>query len=185
MYQSDASDADPGSMSHYLTQALAVSLVGAALVLGACSGVGDFTFTEKSEPQTIQSSIAGELANLAGFDFNINLERQLEKRNASGAKAVHLQDVELRVTDDSQGRNLDFLESITFRANSENNDKVRVAWRDPIPDGNSSVMLTTDDNVNLKPYIEEGLTMETSATGNPPEEDTTIQAVLTLEVEVL
>jgi len=157
----------------------------AALLIGGCSGVGDFTFTEKSDKQTIKSSIAGDLTSLAGFNFNINLERQLEKRDADGAKAVHLQDVKLRVTDDSQGRTLGFIESITFHANSDNEQKARVAWRDPVPDGQSSVMLETDSELNLKPYIQDGLTMETSASGNTPEEDTTIQAVLTLEVEVL
>lgn len=156
-----------------------------ALLIGGCSGIGDFTFTEKSDKQTIESSIAGDLTSLAGFNFNINLERQLEKRDADGAKAVHLQDVKLRVTDDSQGRTLGFIESITFHANSDNEEKARVAWRDPVPDGQGSVMLETDSELNLKPYIQDGLTMETSATGNTPEEDTTIQAVLTLEVEVL
>ncbi len=157
----------------------------ASLLIGGCSGIGDFTFTKKSDKQTIESSIAGDLTSLAGFNFDINLERQLEKRDANGAKAVHLQNVKLRVTDDSQGRRLDFIESITFRANSDNEQRTRVAWLDPVPDGQSSVMLETDSQLNLKPYIQDGLTMETSATGNTPDEDTTIQAVLTLEVEVL
>ncbi len=176
-------------MSRTLFTVVSIPLLAATTVVAACSGVFTFSFTEKSEKQTIEASLVPVVDQLSPLDFQFNLERQLEKRDAKSAKEVNLQAFELVVTNtDEYGEgepNLDFLDSMSLYVDSENQSREQLAWRDSIPDGRQRVSFEVDSSINLKPYIEEGMTLETEAQGNHPDNDTTLQGVITLEVRAL
>lgn len=165
-----------------------VSLLG--LLFGsACGDLGSFTFTETSQAVTVQGSGLGQLPVDNPFGealrLNVNLDQELEKQDADGAKAVYLDGLDLRITEDSDGRDFDFLDQLTFYASAEGMDKRQVAIIEDVPNGQSRISLDTDDNVNLKPYVEEGMRLEAEAEGSVPDDDTTLEAIATIRVKVI
>jgi hypothetical protein len=179
----------------YLTRRLALTawvISAAMLVVGpGCTEFGSFKFTEDSNVQTIQGTslpVSGPLGSLA-FDFN--LEQELEKRDVKAAKGVYLNSLTLEITEDAEPEgdtdNFNFLESIRFVASSGDGDNESVlAERENIPDeGIRTLNVPVTADTNLKPYIEEGLTLSTEGQGSPPEDDTSVKGIITLEVEVL
>jgi hypothetical protein len=178
-------------MQRSTTAFLVVAAALSMLVSAACSGVFSFTFTQESNKQTVEGGnpVENLVNSFSPFNFEINLDRQLEKRDADGAKEVNLQNLRLVVTNTDEHEegepNFDFLDSITFYANSENQDRKKLAWREQVPEGKQKLSFEVDSSINLKPYIKDGMTLETEAEGNRPEQDTTIKGVMTLEVRAL
>ena len=76
------------------------------------------------------------------------------------------------------------MESITLYANADGEERQRIAWKDPVPE-KDEFSFQTDPNVNLKPYIEKGMKLETEASGNRPDDDTSMKAEITLRVKTL
>jgi hypothetical protein len=185
----------------YRTSRFALWLGLAALVwtAGCSEGIGAFTITEESGEKTIDGR-SGPTSNvpltsdlLPEFNFDINLQEKLDQRNVGPAKDVHMKSFTLRVTDEEESNNdednLNFIDSMTIFASTAGDggpDKKRIAWNDNIPDdGSRSVEFNTDESVDLKPYIEQGLVLDIEASGNFPNDKTAIQAVTALIVEVL
>lgn len=156
-------------------------------VLASCAGIGSFSFTEESEETTIQGDQTGlGLGDAFGsLDLNIDLEEELEARDASGADEVNLTAMTLHVTEDSDGQTFDFLSSLDVVADADGLSERQIATIDDVPEGRSSIDLDVDETVDLKPYIEEGMTLRTEAEGNIPDEDTTVFAEVTIRVDVL
>jgi len=170
-------------------------LLIAALPLGVAGcngGVITFTVTEESDEHVVEGS-DNPLEDFVAFDkpftFDINLEQKLEKRDADGAKEIRLRELEMEVTDSKSSEgdtdNFDFLDSIEFYVNSENQDRKRVAWLDDVPTGRQTLTLNTDESINLKPYIEEGMTLESEADAEQPDDDTSIKGIVTLWIRAL
>jgi hypothetical protein len=169
-----------------------VALLVASLASTGCGDIGSFTFTEDSQEIVVEgSSLGGVLPEsaLSVFQLNINLEQELEERDADGAKAVYLTDLELQITDTEEPEgdtdNFDFLNSITIDVAADGLDTRQLAVRDPVPEGQRSVALDVDDDIDLKPYIEEGMSLQTDASGSQPPDDTSLKVVATLRVKVL
>ena len=166
-----------------------VSLLMAAALLAGCAGFGDFKFSEESGEQVIEGgTLAGSLLPFDPFTFDVNLEQELQKRDAGPAKAVNLTGLSLRVTDteepEGDSDDFGFMESITLYANADGEERQRIAWKDPVP-ANDQFSFETDPDVNLKPYIEKGMKLETEASGNRPDDDTSMKATITLRVKTL
>ena len=175
----------PCSTRRRLGSLLAVSLLAGILIAAGCNThLVTFQFTEKDK-QTVEGSLTGKLAGQLGLDFDIDLESQLQKRDLKAAKKVYVKALSFEITKNSDGRNFDFLESITLKAESSKKDARRFAWKNDVPKGVQQFDLQVDDTVNLKPYIEQGLTIVTEANGSPPGEDTTFNAVISLQVKAL
>lgn len=177
----------------YLTRRLALTALvisAAMLVVGpGCTEFGSFKFTSESNVQTIQGTslpVSGPLGNLA-FDFN--LEQELEKRDVKAAKAVRLNGLTLQITEDAEPEgdedNFNFLDSIRFVASADGMEDAELAAQDNIPSGVKTLNVPVTSDTNLKPYIEQGLTLSTEGEGSPPEDDTSVKGIITLEVEVL
>jgi hypothetical protein len=81
--------------------------------------------------------------------------------------------------------NFNFLDKLEIHANADGLDKKLVAIIEDVPQDVQSISLNTEDNVNLKPYVEQGMRLEASAEGNVPDDDTSLEAVATIRVEVL
>ena len=162
-------------------------------LLGCGDGLGSFSFTEESGETVVEGegALGSVLPNgaLDVFRLDINLEQELEKRDAKGAKAVYLTDLELQITDTEQpsgdSDNFDFLDSITIDVAADGQETRQLAVLDPVPEGQTTVALDVDDTIDLKPYIESGMRLETNASGNRPEDDTSLKVVATIRVQVL
>ncbi|MFB6262778.1 MAG: hypothetical protein ABEL76_03985 [Bradymonadaceae bacterium] len=184
-------------MTIFSDRILQRSVLGALLLLPmlaastACGEPG-FTFTAKSDEEVVPGS-PGPGVPLDNFfpsiGFDINLERELDKRNAGPAKAVYLEGLDLKITGtkepDGDTDNFDFLNSLKISANADGKDARQIGELDPVPEGQSRVSLETDDSVNLKPYIEKGMTLEVDGEGRPPDDDTSFISIVRLRVKIL
>lgn len=164
-----------------------LAALGLLLLHSACSGIGSFTIERQSDEKTVEGSLAGQLGNASPFanpfQFNINLERELEKRDADGAKRVALDDLVFTVTDDSD--NFDFLDTIEVFADADGLDRKRIAWKDPVPEGKKEFSFEVDDGVNLKPYVEKGMKLQSEVEGSRPPEDRSFKAIIRLRIDTL
>lgn len=160
-------------------------------------GLASFTFTETSQEVKVAGSglggscppALGDLCFTEALRLNINLDQELEARDAGPADGVFLDELDLEITDTEQPSgdtdNFDFLDSLTIYANADGLERTQVAIIESVPDGRQTISLQTDDDVNLKPFIEAGMTLESEVEGRPPEDDTSLQAVTTIRVELL
>ncbi|MFB6374289.1 MAG: hypothetical protein ABEN55_14510 [Bradymonadaceae bacterium] len=158
------------SSNHRLVGVVVILLL--ALGLSSCGGgIITFSFTEESDEQVVEGqSLPGPDLLQEPLSFNINLEKKLEKRDAKGAKRVELRDLKLKITDtEMQGDdtdNFNFLDSIEFRVASDSQPNKKIAWLDSVPKGKQTLSLNVDSSINLKPYIEDGMTLKTNAEGS-------------------
>lgn len=182
------------NVSRVCRVAALVALITLAFGLGGCGGDGviTFTVTKDSDEQVVEGSnnpIDDFVPFDSPFSFNINLEQQLQKRDAKGAKRVELRGLKMLVTETKMPAgdtdNFDFLDSIEFYVDSENQERQRLAWLTDVPQGKQTLDLNVDDSINLKPYIEEGMSLKTSAEGTPPDDDTSIKGEVTIWVKAL
>lgn len=167
-------------------------LLAALFGVAGCGELTSFTFAERSDEQIIEGSPdllpIGDGGPLVRLPLRINLERQLDERDADGAKALYLEELDLIITetaiDDDDTDNFDFLDTLTIYVNGDGQERRLLASMDPVPEGEQRLSLEVDDSIDLKPYIEQGLTLEIKATGNQPEDDTSLVAETTIRVQV-
>ncbi len=172
---------------------VALLLVSFAAAAVACAGVGSFSFSEESEPITIEASpLSGTgLDKLDGLriPLEVDLEQELEEQDASGARAVYLRELYFETTEDTEQDNFDFIDEITITISSRDSDSElptqALAWQDDIPAGESRLHLEVDDDLDLKPYAEEGLRLRTEASGSSPKEDVVFKVFTEFRVNVI
>ena len=179
----------------YLTRRLALTALvisTAMLVVGpGCTEFGSFKFTHESETTTVPGTVAAPLLGpLSSLTFDFNLEQQLQKRDVKAAKGVYLNGLTLEISPKEESENdkdnFNFIEDIYFIANAEGKERKQIARFEDIPDNDlRRLELQTNSGVNLKPYIEQGLTLETDGESAAPEDDTAVKGIITLEVEIL
>ncbi|MGM0558006.1 MAG: hypothetical protein ACQEVA_16595 [Myxococcota bacterium] len=177
------------------THTLLLGLLTLALTSLGCGGggIGSFTFTEDSQEVTVEGAgtLGGVLPDeaLSVFKLNVDLEQELEKRDAKGAKAVYLTDLQMQITDTEQPEgdtdNFDFLDAITIDVAADGQETRQLATLDPVPTGQTTITLDVDDGIDLKPYIEAGMNLDTNASGSRPADDTSLKVVATIRVKVL
>ena len=180
---------------------LALAII-ASLSLLACgsAGIGSFDVTEESSEAVITGGGGSPLGDLLPLNnlfppmtLMISLEEELEEQNAEGAKAIFLQDLEMVITDTEQPEgdtdNFDFVDEVNVFVESTKSgttlEKKQIATLENVPEGQTSVSFTTENDVNLKPYVEEGMKLTTAGSGEVPEDDTSLKAIVTLTIQVL
>ncbi len=183
------------TMYSTLPQRLAISvLMVTALLLASCGdgGLASFEITETSQEVTVEGSALGQLPidNPFGeaLKLDINLEQELQKRDASGASGVFLEGLDLEITDTAMPEgdtdNFNFLDSLEIYANADGLDKKLVAIIEEVPEDKQRISLETKDGINLKPYVEQGMKLQATARGSAPDDDTSLRAVATIRIEV-
>ena len=167
-----------------LTSLFVVAL--AALTLVACSGFGSFSFTEQSNVIIVKGNSL-PLADLlpTTIPMEVDLEQELERQDASGARAVYLTELYLEMVDESEEPDFDFLDSLTLRVSSDSHGPDTIAWKDPVGTGQRRVELDVDDSIDIKPHAEEGLRFRTQASGSSPSKDAQFRVFATFRVDVL
>lgn len=165
-------------------------LVALPAIATACSGIGAFSFTEESEPIVIEASPL-PFSDLfpAQIPMEMNLEQELEEQDASGARSVTLTELYFETTDDTEQDNFDFVDEVTIEISSQQSDSdlpdETLAWLDDVPEGESTIFLEVDDEIDLKPYAEEGLRMNTDASGSAPSQDVEFKVFAKFRVDVI
>ena len=161
-----------------------------ALTTG-CPNFGSFTFTEVSDVIEVEGQNAiGSGTPLDDLidtrvPMEVNLQQELEEQDASSAESVHLIDLYFELEDDSDEEDFDFMDEITITVSSDNHAEAELAWKDPIPDGEERFELERDEDLDLKPYAEDGLRLNTDASGSAPEEDARFRVYAEFRVHVM
>jgi hypothetical protein len=179
------------STTRRLASLCLVGLLTALLV--SCGDIGSFEFTETSQEVTVEGSALSQLPvdNPFGeaLKLNIDLDQELEARDATGASGVFLERLDLRITGtempEGDTDNFNFLDSLEIYANADGLDKKRVAIIEDVPQDKQRISLDTDSGVDLKPYVEQGMRLEATAQGSVPDDTTSLEAIATIRVEVL
>ncbi len=129
--------------------------------------------------------LVGELLTtltLGGFDdLSVNIEQELANQGVAPGdiSSVYVTELTLSTPD---GEDLSFVSSLSIWIASPGLDPVRIAHGEDFPEGQKTVSLTLD-GVDLTDYVvAESLTVETQADGTLPENDTTIEVLMGLDV---
>ncbi len=171
-------------------RAVAAALVAAYVGLWAGCGLDriDVTIEEETvvEGATPLEQLIGDIGfpGLADFDITESRTFQNEGYTEDDIDSVFMKSFELAI-DDPQGQDFDFLGSVRFTAKADGLPDVDIAWLDPIPEEASEIELEIDPNTDLQPYVvAPEMTIETTASGRRPPQDTTIGARLVFEVDI-
>ena len=169
------------------------ALLGAMAVVwtGGCasgSSLDDFDITRSAET-VIKGSLLSQVLSSLGFAglSDMQLSNSAEMKN-QGVKpnqidSVRLKLMRLRVKSPA-GQDLTFFKSIQFFAESQGLEKKLVAKGGPFAAGATQVDLQLVD-ADLKAYVTApSMSLTTAVDGHPPPQDTTIEATVTLRVDV-
>ena len=133
-----------------------------------------------SEGYRVKLASTGE----EGFDITQSQEFRNQGYTKDQVDSVRMKRFTLTITS-PQGADFDFIDSIAFYAESDGLPRVLVAELDPVPDGQSEIILDVNTEVELQPYvIAESMTITTEATGLRPEQETTVDANVVFDVDI-
>lgn len=174
-----------------------VSVLMFLSVIACGDDLTSITFTEQSQEAVVMGR-AGIMLPLPinvipAMTLNINLQDELDAQSAGAAKAVYLDAIDLKITDtkiaDGDTDSFDFIKKVEVYVESTKSStqlqKVKIATISEVPKGQTTISLQTESNIDLKPYIEEGVRLTTSGSGDVPPDDVSLVAIVTLKVQIL
>lgn len=166
----------------------------AVCVLAALAGCGDTVLTridvEGAAVATVEGSgLLGELLDGLGFDgfasMDIASSEELQNQGVEPGdiKDARLVSFELEVLEPEDG-DLSFLQELSVSVSAPDLPQVLLASQVAFPEGTTLVPFDVED-VDLTDYVtSRSLTLSTEATGEPPTEDTTLEARYVIDVGV-
>lgn len=164
-------------------------MAGVALGVVTCGSLDTFAVSESSQATIPPGGLVEQLAGDVGFGdfvkFDITDSRQLQNQGVTRDQidSVRVDALRLEVLS-PQGGDLSFLENLEFFVEAPGEERRRIAYGGPFPQGQSTVSLELDD-VELAPYAAaESMTITTSVEGTRPDEETTVEATIELMVDV-
>lgn len=137
------------------------------------------------EGATLLEQLAGDMGFGDFVSMDLAAEEELANQGVGPGdiKDVRLIEFALTVTD-PQGGDLSWLESMELYVEAPGVERALIASADSFPEGVASVSFDLYD-VDLTPYaVSEEMTLATEVSGRRPDEDTTIQADVVLDVGV-
>ena len=160
------------------------------VLLVTCGGLTHLTVTQTASATipgaTIVDQLVGSVgfANFASFDITQSQELKNQGVKREQINSVKLESLTLTITSPMNGQDFTFLSSIAFFVEAPGLAKKEVAHGGPFPAGARSVSLTVLD-VELAPYAAaSSMTFTTTASGNRPKSETTLEAKVVLGVDV-
>ncbi len=168
--------------------ALAALTMLAALVAGCGLDRISVDVEEESvvEGGGLTEQLLGDIGfpGLVSFDITDTQTFRNEGYTEEDIDAVYTRSFELAVTE-PEGADLDFLDSVSFTVKADGEPDEEIAWLDPVPEGASTAELEVDSEADLQPHVvAPEMTIETSASGRRPPQDTTIEARIVFEVDI-
>ncbi|WP_394850597.1 hypothetical protein LZC95_24460 [Pendulispora brunnea] len=162
--------------------------VVACVGLATCSNLDNIDVDAQGEG-TIPAATPLETL-LSNFDlgaFNrIDFSQSFKNQGASkdDVDSVRVKSFQLSIPA-PPGQTFDFLQSVAFYAESSGQPRVRIAHLDAVPRGASSLQVSIDPGVELKPYVvAPQMSITTEATGSRPQQESTVKAEVTLDVDI-
>jgi hypothetical protein len=160
------------------------------LTLLACGGLDTFDIEESSTTVVEGGNILQQLVGNLGFsgftamDITANEKLKNQGVERQDIDSVKLSSVTLEIVSPASGQDFTFLDSIEFFVEAPGLTRKRIASGASFQAGLRTVGLDIDD-VELADYASaESMSITTNATGNQPQQDTTIKATVKLEVDV-
>ena len=163
-----------------------MSLIGLTV---ACGGLDQFEIEETSRSVVPGASLLEQFAGDLGFSefasFSVSENQTLANQGVTKEQIDSVTISELKLTISSpMGTDFTFLDSLSFFASAEGLEKRRIASGGPFEMGEDVIILTLDD-VELKPYaVASAMQITTEVEGRRPDEETTIDANITMLVDV-
>jgi hypothetical protein len=161
-------------MAYRLTHGALASIItaGVAAGLGGC-GIADFDIEQPVQPQTIQGSgLPAPLAAIFPLPLNLDLESKIKAKDTGPIDGVTLSSLTLHIT--SSGGDWSFVTHIDVSVSSTKSGtqlpKVKIASV-ASPGAVQTMNFDVEHGVNLKPYIDEGSQVDSTASGTQPTRD--------------
>jgi hypothetical protein len=154
-----------------------------------CGGLDNFLIEEQSRAVIQSGSLLEQFAGAAGFGefatVDITQNQSLQNQGVERHQIDSVKILSLTMTIvDPQGEDFTFLDSIEFFVEADGLPKVSIATGGPFPSGASTVELTIPDQDLADYAASESMNITTEARGRRPDQDTTIDANLMLDVDV-
>lgn len=157
------------------------------LLVGAC--VGELLTVRIEQGGSTRIDGAGALGgvlsslSLGGFDdLSVNVDQELANQGVAPGDIATVYVVELSLST-PDGEDLTFLENLDIFVTAPGLEQARIAHLSDFPPGATSVEMELD-GVDLTPYVvAESMTITTAAEGTLPEDDTTIDVFMAIDVE--
>lgn len=148
-----------------------------ALLVAGC-GALDFDVSEGIPQQRLPGDpVAAAAGNLlasafpSAFNFNIDLKAQQQAHDTGPIDSVHMKSLTLTIDPSSPTQNFDWLDDAHIFVEAQGLPKKEVAHIQPVPKGAKTISFTIDMSVDVKPYIDKGITVSTSATAHASAQD--------------
>ncbi|MDP2313208.1 MAG: hypothetical protein Q8P41_09910 [Pseudomonadota bacterium] len=120
---------------------------------------------------------------LGGFDdLSVNIDQELQNQGVEPGDIASVYVVELRLST-PDGDDLSFLDTLDIYVSAPGLETARIAHLDAFPAGETTVQMELDGLDLTEFVVAESMTISTDATGTLPEDDTTIEVFMAIEVE--
>jgi hypothetical protein len=163
---------------------LALAVVAVA-ALGAC-GIGEFDASQPVPAQTIPGSpVPGPLAALFPIPLSIDLQAAIAAHDTGPIDSVTLSSLTLSITSTGGAEDWSFVTGVQVYVSSTMSGSTLPRAEIATVSSPGAVMTLTfvpDDGVNLKPYIDEGSTVDGTGSGTAPANDITYDGTATFTV---
>lgn len=172
-------------MIHHRAAAVAVL----AVLASTCSDLDNIdvgaTGTATIPEGTVIDELLGDFAFLGfdGFDISQSQEFRNQGYSRDQIDSVRVAGFTLAIVDPADA-NFDFLDSIRFFVEAEGLPRIEIAVLDPVPVGVAAVELELADAELADYATAESMTITSEASGRRPPAETTIEADVTLDVDV-
>lgn len=154
-----------------------------------CGGLDNFVIEERSRAVIQSGSLLEQFVGAAGFDdfatVDITQNQSLQNQGVERHQIDSVKILMLTMTIvDPPGSDFTFIDSMEFFVEADGLPKVSIATGGPFPAGEATVELTIPDQDLADYAASESMTITTEARGRRPEQDTTIDANIMLDVDV-
>lgn len=174
-------------MWHRWRTALFVFVIPIAIT---CGGLDNFIIEENSRAIIERGSLLEMFAGAAGFSefatLDITQNQSLANQGVERSQidSVKIQTITMTVVDPPSGQDFTFLDSIEFYVESPDLPRITIATGGPFEAGATTVELSIPDEDLADYAASPSMNITTSARGRRPDQDTTIDAKITLDVDV-
>jgi len=154
----------------------------------ACENLDNFDVDVDAQATIPPGTIIDELIDKLDFNDLQSIDLTQELKNQGVTKddvdSVHLTRFELSIVGPA-GANFDFLDAISFYVETDGEPRLLVAKLDPVPTGATKIALEAQADAELVPYVvAPKMRMVGEVKGKRPSQETTVSALVTLDVDV-
>lgn len=159
-----------------------------ALILVTGCGIADFDIDQPIVEQQVQGSpLPGPLATLFPLQLDLDISQKIKAMDTGPIDSVTLKSLSITITktDEPSGDTDDFsfIDEVHLYVSSTNLPKVEIAHA-----SHPGAVRTFDfeiDDVDLKPYIDAGGTVDSTGSGTAPPDDVSFDGASTFTVHPL